>query len=397
MTNCQVCNQKISLSLIDMGLMPIANELISNKNVKRKLYPLEVLLCENCKLFQLSLRIDPQNIFRDYFYHSSYSSAWLEHAKNFSNMIKTRIDFNVNNLIFEIASNDGYLLKNFEQNNYKILGIEPAENVAKIARKNGIPTESLFFNEANAKYLINKYGKPKLVIANNVLAHVPDIKGFLRALSIVINKESYITIEFPSVKNLIKEVQFDTIYHEHYTYLSLSTIENLISDLNIKVFRVEKLGTHGGSLRLWIVNKLNKIRVEESVNIERLDEMNSKIFSKKTLEIFSREVLKRKEGFKQFLYNNLNAKIYAYGAAAKGISFLNFCGDHKNQILGIFDKNKMKQGCYIPGLNVEILNPKLIEIKKPDFLIILPWNLKEEIIREFSFISSWGGKFISFE
>lgn len=399
MSSCQVCRKKINLSLIDMGLMPIANDLKKSKDNKCNLFPLEVLLCEDCKLFQLSVRINPQSIFSDYVYHSSYSSSWLAHAKNFANKVKNDIDFSQNNFIMEIASNDGYLLKNFDKNKFKILGLEPAENVADIARKNNIPTEAIFFNEDNATYLKNKYGKPKLIIANNVLAHVPDIKDFLRALDIVSAKETFISIEFPSVVNLIQDLQFDTIYHEHFTYLSLYTIENLINKLNLKVFRVEKLDTHGGSIRLWLAKKSNDIKIQKNVHLERSKELKSKIFDSETLKLFSRECFKRKDRFNNFLNEdkNKNLKIYAYGAAAKGISFLNFCGDNCKKILGVFDKNEMKQGCYIPGLNIEILDPKHINEIKPDYIIILPWNLKKEIKKDLSFISNWGGKLISFE
>ncbi len=399
MSSCQVCRKKINLSLIDMGHMPIANDLKKSKDNKCNLFPLEVLLCEYCKLFQLSVRINPQSIFSDYVYHSSYSSSWLAHAKNFANKVKNDIDFSQNNFIMEIASNDGYLLKNFDKNKFKILGLEPAENVADIARKNNIPTEAIFFNEDNATYLKNKYGKPKLIIANNVLAHVPDIKDFLRALDIVSAKETFISIEFPSVVNLIQDFQFDTIYHEHFTYLSLNTIENLINKLNLKVFRVEKLDTHGGSIRLWLAKKSNDIKIQKNVHLERSKELKSKIFDSETLKLFSRECFKRKDRFNNFLNEekNKNLKIYAYGAAAKGISFLNFCGDNCKKILGVFDKNEMKQGCYIPGLNIEILDPKHINEIKPDYIIILPWNLKKEIKKDLSFISNWGGKLISFE
>ena len=399
MSSCQVCRKKINLSLIDMGHMPIANDLKKSKDNKCNLFPLEVLLCEDCKLFQLSVRINPQSIFSDYVYHSSYSSSWLAHAKNFANKVENDIDFSQNNFIMEIASNDGYLLKNFDKNKFKILGLEPAENVADIARKNNIPTEAIFFNEDNATYLKNKYGKPKLIIANNVLAHVPDIKDFLRALDIVSAKETFISIEFPSVVNLIQDFQFDTIYHEHFTYLSLNTIENLINKLNLKVFKVEKLDTHGGSIRLWLAKKSNDIKIQKNVHLERSKELKSKIFDSETLKLFSRECFKRKDRFNNFLNEekNKNLKIYAYGAAAKGISFLNFCGDNCKKILGVFDKNEMKQGCYIPGLNIEILDPKHINEIKPDYIIILPWNLKKEIKKDLSFISNWGGKLISFE
>lgn len=399
MSNCQVCNNEINLSLIDMGLMPIANELLDLKTSKSKLYPLQVLLCEDCKLFQLSVRIDPQHIFTDYFYHSSYSSSWLSHARTFAEDVKRNINFNENNFIMEIASNDGYLLKNFNNHKYKILGIEPAKNVAEIAKKNGIPTETIFFNESNVEYLIKKHGKPKLIIANNVLAHVPDLKGFLKALDIIASKETLISIEFPSVANLITNFQFDTIYHEHFTYLGLVTIENLIDKLNLKVFKVERLLTHGGSIRLWITKKSNHLPIHESVHLERKYELNSQIFDKSILELFSKEALNRVDKFNNFIKSlkPKNLKIYAYGAAAKGISFLNFCGDQARSIQGVFDKNEMKQGCYIPGLNIEILDPKKIKKIRPDYIIILPWNIKEEIQKELSFISDWGGKFITFE
>ena len=399
MANCQVCNKEISLTLIDMGLMPIANALLKNAESKSDYHPLQVLLCSQCKLFQLSVRLDPKTIFNNYFYHSSYSSSWLDHARDFTIKTKGFIDFSKNNFILEVASNDGYLLKNFEQERFKVLGIEPANNVADIAIKAGIPTESIFFNEQTAIDLVNRHGKPKLIIANNVLAHVPDIKGFLRALEIICSDNSYISIEFPSVINLIKNVQFDTIYHEHFTYLSLNTLKQLILDINLKIFKVENLTTHGGSLRVWLTKKTNTVQIEDSVNIEMVKEIKSEIFNSSTLISFSKKAFNRKEKFDNFVKKvmNENKTIFAYGAAAKGISFLNFCGHSAKKISGVFDKNKMKQGSFIPGLSIEILNPNYIKEIKPDYIIILPWNLKEEIIKEFNFISNWNGKFVSFE
>ncbi len=394
---CQSCSNILKHSLINMGKVPIANHLQTSKEQKSKTYPLEVFLCKNCNLFQLGKRLSPKTIFNNYFYHSSYSSSLLNNAKNFVKKVSKELNFSQNNFVIEIASNDGYLLKNFDKKNFKILGIEPSKNVAKIASSLGIKTESKFFNISTSKYIKKSYGIPKLIIANNVLAHVPNIKLFFKSLDIISSKETIISIEFPSVKNLIKYNQFDTIYHEHYTYLSLSTIEKILKKFTFKVFKIDQLDTQGGSLRLWISK--NKIKIDKSVDNERMIEKLDQIFETKNLKSFYINAINKKEKFSIFIekVSKDNKKVCAYGAAAKGISFLNFCGSKAKYISAIYDKNKMKQGCYIPGLNIEIFDPKEIKKHKPDFIIILPWNLKEEIKKELMFIKSWGGKFITFD
>ena len=286
-------------------------------------------------------------------------------------MVQKKLDFSKNNFVLEIASNDGYLLKNFDKKKFKVLGIEPSRNVARLAKKIGVNTEAKFFNISTAKYIKKNYGIPKLIIANNVLAHVPDLKLFFKSLEIISSDETLISVEFPSVKNMIKFNQFDTIYHEHYTYLSLSTIETLLKSTVFKVFNLERINTHGGSLRLWI-SKSPKI-INNSVKKERMSEIKEKIFEINSLKQFSINAELKKSKFlnfiKKFIKNN--NVVCAYGAAAKGISFLNFCGKEAKYISAIYDKNKMKHECFIPGLGIKILNPKKIEKDKPDFIIIL--------------------------
>jgi len=397
MPNCLNCSEKLKLRLIDMGKVPIANHLLRQKKEKSKMYPLEVYLCKKCKLFQLGKRVSPKVVFNNYFYHSSYSSSFLKHAKLYVKQVIKEIDFGKNKLIYEIASNDGYLLKNFDKKKYHLVGIEPSKNVAEIAIKSGINTEKLFFNVSSSKLLKKKYGIPRLIIANNVLAHVPSLNIFFKSLDNISSDETIISFEFPSVKNLINDNQFDTIYHEHYTYLSLTSINYILKKFLFKVFKIEKLKTHGGSLRVWITK--GNIKIDNSVNLELNDETKEKIFDPKKLMKFNNYAIKKREKFIKFINEckRNNKTVYAYGAAAKGISFLNYCGKDSIFISAIFDKNKMKQNCYIPGLKIKILDPAEIQKQKPDFIIILPWNLKNEIKKELKFIKSWGGKFISFE
>ena len=397
MCACQICSKKLKYSLINMGKVPIANHLILKQGTKKKTFNLEVFLCKECNLYQLGERLSPKVIFDNYFYHSSYSSSFLEHSKKFVQAIQKKLDFSKNNFVLEIASNDGYLLKNFNKNKFKVLGIEPSQNVAKLAKKIGINTEAKFFNISTSKFIKKKYGVPRLIIANNVLAHVPNLKLFFKSLEIVSSDETIITIEFPSVKNMIKLNQFDTIYHEHYTYLSLSTIEKLLKKSTLKVFNLEKIKTHGGSLRLWL-SKNPKI-IKDSVIKERKSEKDEKIFQISLLKQFSINAETKKKKFLVFLKKAKkdNKSVCAYGAAAKGISFLNFCGKDSKYISCIYDKNIMKQGCFIPGLDIKILDPNKIKDDKPDYIIILPWNIKKEIKNELKFINSWGGKFITFE
>ncbi len=397
MYTCQSCFKSLKYSLINMGKVPIANHLLSKRGLPKKTYELEVFLCKQCKLYQVGKRLSPKKIFNNYFYHSSYSSSFLNHAKKFAKIVQKKLDFSKNNFILEIASNDGYLLKNFDKKKFKILGIEPSSNVAELANIIGVNTENKFFNVKTSHFVKKKYGKPKLIIANNVLAHVPNIKLFFKSLEIISSNETVISIEFPSVKNMIKFNQFDTIYHEHYSYLALSTIENILEKFELKVFSLDNLNTHGGSLRLWISK--NPTIICDSVEKERKSEINEKIFDINLLKRFSEKALDKKIKFLKFLEKakTENKTVFAYGAAAKGISFLNFCGKKSKYISSIYDKNKMKQGSFIPGLDIEIIDPENIQNDKPDYLIILPWNLKKEIKSQLKFIKDWGGKFVTFE
>lgn len=384
---CRFCGRELKNTFVDLGLSPLSNEYVSKENLNKGqyYYPLHVMVCDECFLVQALEYETPENIFCDYKYFSSYSKSWLEHAKKYVDMIVSKINLNENSQVIEIASNDGYLLQYFKQYNIEPLGIEPAENVAKEAEKKGIKTISEFFGTKLAERLAKENKKADLLIGNNVLAHVPNINDFVEGIKIILNDSGIVTMEFPHLLNLIDKNQFDTIYHEHFSYLSFTTVKRIFESKGLKIFNVEKLSTHGGSLRIYATHMENysiekDISVQNLLNEEReygLDNIyiytsfNEKVkqIKRETLEA----LIKIKEDRKT---------IAAYGAAAKGNTFLNYCGIGKDFIDYVVDANPHKQGLFLPGTHIPIVS--IDEMKKniPDYIIILPWNLKEEIVMQ---------------
>jgi len=397
---CKVCKANLIIPFADLGIAPIANELIVPEkfNDGETYYPLNVMVCGECFLAQLTYSHPSDSIFTNlYPYFSSYSQSWLAHAKEYAEMVIEKYGLDEGSLVVEIASNDGYLLKNFKKKNINVLGVEPCKNVADNAIKNHkIPTVVSFFNENIADGLTKKYGKANLMIANNVLAHVPDMLGFLKGFTKLLKSDGIITFEFPHLLSLIKKNQFDTIYHEHYSYLSLVGIETAFKKSNLKIFDAQKILTHGGSLRIYAchrnsrffkTNRLVKIFQEEiSFGLKEADTyigyQNKIIGVKLKLLIFLIDLKLKKK------------KIVAYGAAAKGATLLNYCGIDSDLIEYIVDISPHKQNKYMPGSRIPIKDPKEILITKPDYVLILPWNISEEIIAQNLAIRKWGGKFI---
>jgi len=397
--NCRFCNEPVTNIFVDLGISPLSNAFLKKEmlNDVEKKFPLCVYVCDNCFLVQLPEFEKPENIFEDYAYFSSYSSIWLEHAENYVDMMIKKFDFNEKSVVIEIASNDGYLLQFFKEKNIPILGIEPAVNVAKVAKEKGIPTITKFFGVNTANELKKEDKLSDLIIGNNVLAHVPNLNDFVKGLKILLKSTGIITLEFPHILQLIEKNQFDTIYHEHFSYLSLNTVKQIFEFHNIIIFDVEEIPTHGGSLRIYAKHKINKnFEIKNSVNDLLEKEKEFGLLNLSFYLEFSRKVeLVKKELIEFFNNTKQNGKkIVCYGAAAKGNTLLNYCGIGKENIEYVVDINSYKQGLYLPGSHLHIKKPEEIKKDKPDFILILPWNIKEEIMKDISFIHDWNGKFV---
>ena len=384
---CRVCKKKLKDYLCDLGHSPLANSFLKNKTLikKEKYYPLKVYYCKKCFLPQLPEFVLAKKIFQKYDYFSSYSKSWLEHSKKYVNEIIKDIKLSKKDKICEIASNDGYLLQFFKKKGFDVLGIEPAKNIAAVSIKKKIKTLNYFFNFNNSKKIKKKFGKQNLIICNNVYAHVPDILDFTRGLKELIAEDGIITIEFPHYYNLINSLQFDTIYHEHFSYLSLHSTTNILKKFELEIFKVKKVNTHGGSLRIYIKNKnFKKFKIAKSYhNIFEL-EKKSNIFSKKTFVKFSKKIEEIRINFVKCLIDIKikEKKVVAYGAAAKGNTFLNYCNIDKSLISFIVDKNPSKVGKLLPGSHLPILPINELYKNNPDYIIILPWNIRDEVIKQ---------------
>lgn len=400
--SCRFCSVPLVHTFVDLGISPIANDLVpfeASATLKETFYPLKVYICQKCLLVQLPNTRREEEIFTEkYTYFSSYSSSWLAHAKAYTDMVIKRFSLNKNSNVIELASNDGYLLQYFKQKEIPVLGIEPSRNVADTARKKGIKTIIEFFGSEIARKLAKEEKKADLLIGNNVLAHVPDINDFIKGMKIILKENGVITIEFPHLLKLVEYTQFDTIYHEHYSYFSFTTVEKIFQKQGITLFDVEEIPTHGGSLRIYGRHTENKsLKVKSSVSILKKKEEKAGLDNLKGYSDFSSKVAKVKY---DFLFNLIKLKrkghtIIGYGAAAKGATFLNYCGAGTEFIDYIADKSPHKQNHYLPGVRIPIYPPSKIKESKPDYIIILAWNLTNEIMTELSYIKNWGGKFIT--
>lgn len=397
--SCRLCNTPLRRSVVDLGLSPLANSFIKPElqNAMEAFYPLHAFICEKCFLVQLSEFESPQSIFGDYIYFSSYSASWLQHAKKYVATQVGRFALNDNSLVVEVASNDGYLLQYVQEAGIRSLGIEPAANVAEIAIAKGIPTEIAFFGAQTATRLKAEGYAADLMVANNVVAHVPDLHDFLEGFKILLAPAGVVTFEFPHLLRLIKEYQFDTIYHEHFSYISLLVIRRALSDHGLRVFDVEQLPTHGGSLRVYATHKEND-GLKESASVGEIcrEESDFGLENLETYEKFSRSVVNIKCNLLQFLIDaHRNGKVVAgYGAPAKGNTLLNYCGVGPELIPFTVDASPYKQNMLLPGTRIPVLSPEAIFERKPDFVLILPWNLKNEIVGTMARIREWGGQFV---
>ncbi len=399
--SCRFCSNALNHTFADLGVSPLANSYLKEEQLlgMEPFFPLRVYVCDNCHLVQLPELQSPETIFDDYAYFSSYSDSWLKHARDYTESMIQRFGFDANSNVVEIASNDGYLLQYFKERKIPVLGIEPAENVAAAAVEKGIPTIVKFFGVQTAKELVAEGKHADLLIGNNVLAHVPDLNDFVKGMKLFLSADGLITMEFPHLMRLFEENQFDTIYHEHFSYFSFLTVRSVFASHGLNIFDVEELSTHGGSLRIYACHADNSAR-EDASNVKNLidKETAAGYDHLKLYRSFDEKVKKTKLAVMQFM---IDAKregrtLVGYGAPAKGNTLLNYCGIRTDFIEYTVDRSPHKQNHYLPGTRIPIHHPDKIKETKPDYLVILPWNLKDEIMAQMAHIRSWGGKFVVF-
>jgi SAM-dependent methyltransferase len=394
---CRSCGAALTTSFLDLGVTPLANSLIRPEqgDAQEPLYPLHALVCDGCFLVQVGEFVSPERLFSDYPYFSSFSDTWLEHCDRYVENIVPRVGLGPGSKIVEIASNDGALLQFFQKRGLNVLGIEPAANVGRTAIEKGIPTEIAFFGRNTAQRLRRDFAAD-LIVANNVLAHVPDLNDFIAGLKLLLAPSGTITIEFPHLARLIRDRQFDTIYHEHFSYFSLLAAEAALSRHGLAVHEVETLATHGGSLRLFVSHEeasreigqgyTSVAAAERAAGLDRID----------TYSAFAPAVVAAKRDILDFFAQarRTGKHVAGYGAAAKGSTLLNYCGIGRDFMEYVVDRSPHKQGLLVPGVRLPIYSPAQLFETKPDYLFVLAWNLKEEILQTMGGIKQWGGRFV---
>ena len=383
---------------MDLGMSPLCETFLRADELNRMepFYPLRVWVCERCFLVQLQEYVSPAEIFTEYAYFSSYSTSWLKHAKDYTDMAAARFGLDGRSRVVEIASNDGYLLQYFVEKGIPVLGVEPAANVAKAAVERGVPTVVRFFGQETAGDLVRDPGPANLIVGNNVLAHVPDVNDFVGGLKILLAPDGVVTMEFPHLWRLMDENQFDTIYHEHFSYLSFTTVIEIFSAHGLRIFDVDRIPTHGGSLRIY-AGHAGTIRAEEpAVAALRTAEEAQGFRSTERYASFAPRVEETKRALLDFLIETRRAgkSVAAYGAPGKGNTLLNYCGIRTDFVDYAVDRNPYKHGRYTPGTHIPIFPPERIRETRPDYILILPWNLKDEITEQLAYVREWGGRFV---
>lgn len=396
---CRLCGRPLGHTFVDLGKSPLCESFLSEGqlNQMEPFFPLHVQVCDGCFLVQLQAYVSSEEIFREYAYYSSFSESWLAHARDYTDIIVERLGLGPQSFVAELASNDGYLLQNFVAKGIPCIGIEPARNVAAVAKEKGIPTLTEFFGEALGHRLVREGRNPDLLIGNNVLAQVPDLNDFLAGIKIFLAPGGVATFEFPHLVRLVEGNQFDTIYHEHFSYFSLLTTRDAFSRHGMEIFDVEELPTHGGSLRVYARHAEERSEpVCEGVRELASLESEAGLGSLDYYESFSDRVEGVKRGLLRFLVGaREEGKLVAgYGAPGKGNTLLNYCGIRNDLLSFTVDKNPYKQGLFLPGTHIPIYHPNRIDEEKPDFILILPWNLKNEIMSQMVHVRDWGARFV---
>lgn len=396
---CMFCGTKLQHTFVDLGMSPLCESYVSREHLNRMepFYPLHAYVCSKCYLVQLDEYVSREEIFTEYAYFSSYADSWVAHMKRYADMIAERLGLNGRSLVVELASNDGYLLQHFVARGIPVLGVEPAANIAKVAIEKGIPTLVSFFGEANARDMASQGQTADLVCGANVLAQVPDVNDFVRGIKIILKPSGVVTIEFPHLMRLIDENQFDTIYHEHFSYFSFLSAEKIFAAHGITLFDVEELPTHGGSLRIYGSHAEDRTK-EVSARVQELRsrELSAGFDRVEQYAKFGQQVIETKRKLLEFLIaaKREGKTIAGYGAPGKGNTLLNFCGIRTDFVDYTVDRNVYKQGKFLPGTHIPIYAPERIRETKPDYVLILPWNFKDEIMQQLSYIREWGGKFL---
>lgn len=396
---CRFCGAGLQQTFVDLGMSPLCETYPSAADLNRgeTYYPLHVYVCEKCFLVQLDEYECAENIFNEYAYFSSYSDSWLKHADSYCGKMRSRFRLGEESFVIEVASNDGYLLQYFVQRNVPVLGIEPAANVAEVAVRKGIPTLVKFFGTQLAKELVEEGRSADLVLGNNVLAQVPDLNDFVEGLKILLKPEGVLTLEFPHLLKLIEHNEFDTIYHEHFSYFSFFTTVRLLEAHGLKAFDVEELLSHGGSLRVFACNAGAKTHpVESSVARVMEEEEKAGLRAVDGYKNFAQQVKETKLALLEFLLKAAREgkSVAGYGAPGKSATLLHYCGIGKDFIEYTVDRNPYKQGRFLPGTHIPIYHPDHIRETRPDYVMIFPWNLQNEIMKQLEYIREWGGKFV---
>jgi SAM-dependent methyltransferase len=396
---CRFCGEKLEHTFADLGVSPLANSYVTANKLDQMepFFPLHVRVCARCFLVQLPQLATREEIFEDYAYFSSYSDSWLEHSRIYADMMIDRFRLTESSRVVELASNDGYLLQYFVRHGIPVLGVEPAANVAEVARKRGINTKVAFFGEKTARHLAEDEWSSDLIIGNNVLAHVPDINDFVEGIRILLKPTGVATIEFPHLMNLMQHNQFDTIYHEHFSYLSFSIVERVFAKHGLKVFDVQELPTHGGSLRIFAAHESDVSKCKaESVDKLRQREEKAGLLTLTPYLAFNEQVRETKRRLLRFLIEakEKGKRVVGYGAPAKGNTLLNYCGIRTDFLDYTVDRNPAKQGHFLPGVRIPVYIPDMIRKTQPDFVLILPWNIKDEVMQQMAYIREWGGQFV---
>lgn len=398
-TCCRFCDAPLTHTFVDLGLSPLCQTQIAPDRVKEKepFYPLHAFVCTACFLVQIPEVVPPEQIFTDYAYFSSFSDSWLAHVRTYAREMTSLLSLNAGSRVIEVASNDGYLLQYFKEQGIPVLGIEPAENVAAAALKKGIPTISKFLGSRTASEIVKTHGQADLVIGNNVLAHVPNLRDFVSGLKILLKPGGTLTMEFPHLMQLIDGNQFDTIYHEHYSYLSFSTVERVFAAQGIVLVDVRELPTHGGSLRIsGRFAESAKGRISDSVPRLREKEIQRGMGDLRYYDSFTQKVQETRRKILDFFAGakSKGQRICGYGAAGKTNTLLNYCGIGTDMIDFVVDRNPHKQGHLLPGSRIPIRPPEALDAARPDYLFVGVWNLKDEIMAQTARIRQWGGKWV---
>jgi len=395
---CRFCEAPLSEVFVDLGMSPLCESFLPADALNRMepFYPLLVWVCGRCFLVQLQEYVSPSDIFTEYAYFSSYSSSGLKHARDYTDMAATRFGLGAKSRVVEIASNDGYLLQYFVEKGIPVLGVEPAANVARTAVERGVPTVVRFFGRETAGELVREHGPADLIVGNNVLAHVPDVNDFVAGLEVLLGRGGTITMEFPHLWRLMEENQFDTIYHEHFSYLSFTVVREIFAAHGLRVFDVERLPTHGGSLRIFAAHRSDPRGESDAAAGLAREESADGFRTIARYRPFAARVEETKRALLEFLIDARRAgkTVAAYGAPGKGNTLLNYCGIRTDFVDYAVDRNPYKHGRFTPGTHIPIHPPERLGDTRPDYILILPWNLKDEIVAQLAYAREWGAKFV---